>query len=502
MGAVYDNIGFFALATTCTMSASNTALTSVADVTGITTGMTIKGPGIKAGTTVAAVSAGSITLSQTTTAGAAGSSIPILVRNANRYSAGGGYDTEWFEDGATFQSNGTAALAAYGFNLTLTNVHFEGNNQPSVSTGTSTISQSARVIPNRPITISDSIVEFYGGTVGETVSTSMAIINGSKVRFHGTQLTGHIIGDYTSYVEFYGYFADIVGQVTVPVNRWPDSFHVNSGSGWMAYGETTQIRTRGVPNAYTKVNPRLPLLEGAAGGATVSYVRDATYGPASKVQFAASAGGLGTHSVDTQWVAAGVAVGDWVLWSRIMWADRYTSVHIRGTSGSGSAGGDFVFTLTPYPQRIVIVLRVATADSGTKMYVYPVGSDAPAIYCQNEMQVVAADGDNAARKMMCATLREGLFNDGTNDGALVGTATYDPPSLATGISATVTTVTVTGAVVGDSISRVSFSLDSQGVDFSNAWVSAANTVSIIPRNGGTGTVDLASGTLTVHVIPA
>jgi hypothetical protein len=49
---------------------------------------------------------------------------------------------------------------------------------------------------------------------------------------------------------------------------------------------------------------------------------------------------------------------------------------------------------------------------------------------------------------------------------------------------------------------MAFSLDPQGVSFANAWVSAANTVSCIPRNGNTGTIDLASGTLTAFVMPA
>lgn len=79
-----------------------------------------------------------------------------------------------------------------------------------------------------------------------------------------------------------------------------------------------------------------------------------------------------------------------------------------------------------------------------------------------------------------------------------GQATYDPPSLAAGAIGSPTTVTATGAALGDPIENLSFSLDTQGVEFL-ARVSAANTVTIIPRNPTAGTIDLASGTLRVQV---
>ena len=77
---------------------------------------------------------------------------------------------------------------------------------------------------------------------------------------------------------------------------------------------------------------------------------------------------------------------------------------------------------------------------------------------------------------------------------LSGTATYNPPSLAAGASSTATTVTVTGALLGQP-AQASFSLDTQGVIF-NAWVSAADTVSVILTNPTAAPIDLASGTLT------
>ena len=79
---------------------------------------------------------------------------------------------------------------------------------------------------------------------------------------------------------------------------------------------------------------------------------------------------------------------------------------------------------------------------------------------------------------------------------LNASVTYDPPSLADG-AGTTTTVTVTGAALGD-FALASFSLDLQGITVS-AYVSSSNTVSVRFQNESGGTLDLASGTLRVRV---
>ena len=80
---------------------------------------------------------------------------------------------------------------------------------------------------------------------------------------------------------------------------------------------------------------------------------------------------------------------------------------------------------------------------------------------------------------------------------VIGSATYDPPSIAAGGVAT-TTVTATGAAVGD-VSLASFSLDLAGLIITS-YVSAANTVTVKLYNPTAGAIDLASGTLRVKVI--
>lgn len=77
-----------------------------------------------------------------------------------------------------------------------------------------------------------------------------------------------------------------------------------------------------------------------------------------------------------------------------------------------------------------------------------------------------------------------------------GSATYDPGSLADGVGVT-TTVSVTGVATG-MFAQACFSNDLQGITLT-AWVSAANTVSVRFQNESGGVLDLASGTLRVHV---
>lgn len=80
---------------------------------------------------------------------------------------------------------------------------------------------------------------------------------------------------------------------------------------------------------------------------------------------------------------------------------------------------------------------------------------------------------------------------------LIGTATWNPASIADGASAS-TDVTVTGAAVGDPCSVGFTSIAAAGWRIT-ANVRAADTVSVFLTNNTGGAVDLASGTVTVFV---
>lgn len=90
-----------------------------------------------------------------------------------------------------------------------------------------------------------------------------------------------------------------------------------------------------------------------------------------------------------------------------------------------------------------------------------------------------------------------LVVDGNHlGGTLKGSKTFDPTSLSDGAGET-TTVTVTGAALGD-YAWASFSLDTSGITIT-AWVSAANTVSVRFQNETGGPLDIGSGTLRAFV---
>lgn len=80
---------------------------------------------------------------------------------------------------------------------------------------------------------------------------------------------------------------------------------------------------------------------------------------------------------------------------------------------------------------------------------------------------------------------------------LEGSATYNPPNL-TPAATTTTTVTVSKAALGDAVVFVSFSLDLQGL-IVTAYVSAADTVTVVLFNPTGGAINLASGTLRAGV---
>lgn len=76
-------------------------------------------------------------------------------------------------------------------------------------------------------------------------------------------------------------------------------------------------------------------------------------------------------------------------------------------------------------------------------------------------------------------------------------ATFDPPNVVVASSVT-TTVNAPGAALGD-FALVSFSLSAGGLTIT-AYVSAADTVTVVFFNGTASDVNLGSGTLRVKVL--
>jgi hypothetical protein len=112
--------------------------------------------------------------------------------------------------------------------------------------------------------------------------------------------------------------------------------------------------------------------------------------------------------------------------------------------------------------------------------------------------VVDRNNQSSLKRLFASVLDDLTAIRTPTAGVLSGSATFDPASLATNTGAT-TTVSVSGAAVGDFV-LASFSADLQGITLSG-YVSASNTVSVRFQNGTAGTIDLASGTVRVRVLP-
>jgi hypothetical protein len=191
----------------------------------------------------------------------------------------------------------------------------------------------------------------------------------------------------------------------------------------------------------------------------------------------ADASGITAINVVTPVAAeATLHTGDYYGWL-IMTAAQYTASNLRGCTRLVVGDLDVMETL---PRASTI----PTSFASPTLYNWVVGDT---VY--NTAPVV---GGSIGWTCTVAGSPGTWCGFGTVSNNILGSATYDPPSLVDGAGAT-TTVTVTGAALGD-FATASFSLDLQGVSVT-AWVSAANTVSVRLQNETGGTIDLASGTL-------
>jgi len=82
---------------------------------------------------------------------------------------------------------------------------------------------------------------------------------------------------------------------------------------------------------------------------------------------------------------------------------------------------------------------------------------------------------------------------------LYGEADYTPGAIASGAQAT-TTVTVTNSIFGYAVQELSYDKDLEGLT-ATAYVSAADTITIVLFNGTVGSVTLTAGRFRVSVKP-
>jgi len=154
---------------------------------------------------------------------------------------------------------------------------------------------------------------------------------------------------------------------------------------------------------------------------------------------------------------------------------------------TGAALGDYVLVSIPLDlQGVTVTGYVASAGNVD-------------VVLQNESGAAVTIASTTIRVRVIPNTGFGAVQAITNlVGHLSGTATYDASSLVDAAGET-TTVTVTGAVLGD------FAIAGHGVDAAGititSYVSAADTVSVRVQNESGGTLNLVSATLYARVIP-
>lgn len=137
-----------------------------------------------------------------------------------------------------------------------------------------------------------------------------------------------------------------------------------------------------------------------------------------------------------------------------------------------------------------------TGATRNKITVNSIDSTAAAVNFNSGANYNYVDANNYTRSTAGVSFTDAGTGNVIELPLLTGAVAYNPPSLNDG-DGTTTTVTVTGASLGD-IVAASFSNGLQGI-IVTAWVSAADTVSVRFQNETGGTIDLANGTLRVSV---
>lgn len=146
-------------------------------------------------------------------------------------------------------------------------------------------------------------------------------------------------------------------------------------------------------------------------------------------------------------------------------------------------------------------IRLHSGNTGNTITGNSVTTSNVASYNRVAMSIAAGNDGNQFRANRFDAGRAGTYDLATTTSqfdALPASKTWDPPSVAAGAQTTTTLTAITGVVLGDRVTAVGFDKDLQGMQLTG-YVSAAETVTVVLRNGTAGAIDLASGTLTVVV---
>lgn len=284
------------------------------------------------------------------------------------------------------------------------------------------------------------------------------------------------------------------------VGRWPDGMGgTNQGAyRYSAYGVPIVKPTHEVTNERAASDADgLPTVTASGGAGSLTTVFDATYGLCRRVTFPASAASpptgprcnISVFASDTSENLASYVVTCLV---RVTAAKSFY-VSLNATTYHAV----MLPTIQEEWTRLVFAFQ---GNGGSSQFLLLSANDATAadLYIAKVMTYKVSSGaDQAAFSLLSRVISEGLVSiSGQGQLELSGRATFDPGSLNDGVGTT-TTVTVTGAALGD-YAEASFSVALAGITVT-AWVSGANTVSVRFQNESGGVLALGSGTLRARV---
>ena len=176
--------------------------------------------------------------------------------------------------------------------------------------------------------------------------------------------------------------------------------------------------------------------------------------------------------------------------SKGLYVNGATVTNVLALGGSAAANVDGIFVVAPADRITIANMKLGSNGQFGPNSGYGINLNAGVT---TNISILGNDlnGNTTGTILDGSTGAGKLFRDNAGWG-YGSNSSFDPPNLVAGAGAT-TTVTVTGAVVGD-VASASFSNDLQGITLT-AWVSAANTVSSRFQNQTAGALDLASGAL-------